>query len=151
MPHYPTLLNTSFSHWMGCSIAAHAGLPEPSANDLEDFLYHAPFALVSHGTQDDPIFCYANIAAQKLWEMDWDAFVQMPSRHSAEPVADIQDERQTLLKAAMAKGWIKDYSGIRISSTGKRFQIANTILWNVVDEAGTRYGQAALIMSWKHL
>lgn len=151
MPHYPTLLNASFTHWMGRSIATHAGLAEPSADALEDFLYHAPFALVSHGTQADPVFCYANLTTQKLWEMDWDAFVQMPSRLSAEPVADIQDDRQALLKAAMQKGWIENYSGIRISSTGKRFKIADTILWNVVDDEGTRHGQAALIMKYKHL
>ncbi|HSQ06000.1 MAG TPA: MEKHLA domain-containing protein, partial [Burkholderiales bacterium] len=49
-------------------------------------LYEAPFVVVSHDTAADPIFNYANLAAQRLFELDWDAFVALPSRLSAGPV-----------------------------------------------------------------
>ena len=66
-------------------------------------LYMAPFVLVSHGVQPDPIFCFANESAQKLWRMSWDEFTALPSRLSAEPEA--QEERQRLL--ALAE-WAED-------------------------------------------
>jgi hypothetical protein len=83
--------------------------------------------------------------------MDWDSFIRLPSRMSAEPTADIQSDRDGLLKAALQKGWIDHYAGVRISSTGKRFEIRDTVLWNVVDPSGVRHGQAAFIRSFKRL
>jgi hypothetical protein len=114
-------------------------------------MFDAPQAIVSHGTEADPIFRYANAQALKLWEMDWDAFTRLPSRLSAEAAGDIQSDRDALLKAALTKGWIDNYSGIRISSTGKRFDIRHTVLWNVVDDTGVRHGQAAFIRDWRFL
>jgi hypothetical protein len=40
---------------------------------------------------------------------------------------------------------VDGYEGIRISATGRRFRIADTLLWTVTDAQGTRHGQAALI------
>ena len=110
--------------------------------ELAEALYHAPFVLLSHGTQPDPVFTYANLTAQQLWELDWEAFTQMPSRLSAEPVA--VSERQAMLEEARKKGFIADYQGIRIASSGKRFIIKNAILWNIYDSAGAYKGQAAM-------
>lgn len=42
-----------------------------------------------------------------------------------------------------AQGYIDDYKGVRISSTGKRFLIKQCIVWEVFDAAGVRRGQAA--------
>jgi hypothetical protein len=92
-PHiieYSQRLAASFKHWTGRDLAS-----SPEA------LYHAPFVVVSHGTQPDPVFCYANLAAQKLWEMDWDTFTCLPSRLSAEP--DAQSERASRLRPYRAR------------------------------------------------
>jgi len=48
-------------------------------------------------------------------------------------------------------GFIDDYSGIRISSTGRRFHIRQAIVWNVLDEDGRYAGQAATFSSWEFL
>ena len=40
-------------------------------------------------------------------------------------------------------GYIDDYQGVRISSTGKRFMIRQCIVWEVFDAGGVRRGQAA--------
>jgi hypothetical protein len=32
---------------------------------------------------------------------------------------------------------------VRVSATGRRFRIAGAIVWNLVDAAGLRHGQAA--------
>ncbi|WP_022947806.1 MEKHLA domain-containing protein [Methylohalobius crimeensis] len=107
----------------------------------------APFALLSHDTRDDPVFNYANLTAQGLFEMNWGQFTRLPSRLSAEPLA--QAERRRLLEEVSAKGYIDDYSGVRIARSGKRFRIEGSTVWNVYDENDAFYGQAARIEHWQ--
>ena len=108
-------------------------------------LWLHPQPLVSHGTQSDPIFRYANAAALALWDMDWHRFTQLPSRLSAAADPAVQSDRSALLAAALAQGHIVDYQGIRISAKGQRFRISQTTLWTVRDAKGQTHGQAALI------
>jgi hypothetical protein len=89
------------------------------------------------------------LKAQELWEMHWEEFIKTPSRLSAEAIA--QSERQRLLENAQQHGYISDYKGVRISKTGKRFMILNTILWNLTDQAGAYKGQAAMFAEWEYL
>jgi hypothetical protein len=112
-------------------------------------LYEAPFAVVAHDTCADPIFAYANRMAQNAFEMNWAEITSIPSRQSAEPV--LQDERQSLLQRVHQFGYIDDYSGIRISKTGKRFWIRNATVWNLIDTNGARVGQAARFDHWDYL
>lgn len=140
---YARLLAESFARAVGRDlIAGQQGLADGA---LAAALRDLPQPLVSHGTEADPVFRYANPAALALWEMDWDRFTRLPSRLSAEAESDIQGDRARLLARALERGWVGDYQGIRISATGRRFRIADTILWTVTDRAGMRHGQAALI------
>ncbi|GHC63597.1 MEKHLA domain-containing protein [Neogemmobacter tilapiae] len=133
---YAALLSESLFRLTGRAIPADA-----------EQLFEYALPLVSHGTQADPIFRYANRAALDLWGMDWASFTALPSRLSAEAEPDIQGDRQALLQKALQQGFVSDYSGIRISANGQRFRIAQTVLWNVTDRDGQRHGQAALIGS----
>ncbi|CAN5754523.1 MEKHLA domain-containing protein [soil metagenome] len=142
---HSTLLATSFTQVTGQRLLEE----DLSGAALAEALYQAPFVLLSHGTQPDPVFNYANRTAQRLWEMDWERFTSLPSRFSAEPVA--MAERQALMEEARQKGFLSDYSGVRISSTGRRFLIQNAILWNVHDQEGAYRGQAAIFKDWKFL
>jgi hypothetical protein len=81
--------------------------------------------------------------------MDWEEFVATPSKNSAEAVD--QEERSRLLAIVTAKGFIDNYSGIRISRRQQRFMLQETIIWNLADEAGNYRGQAALCYNWKLL
>lgn len=146
---YNRIMADSFARFTGTRVVPDADTLSDEALALA--MRDAAVAIVSHGTQADPIFRYANRTALKLWEMEWEAFTALPSRLSAEADTDIQSDREALLKAALQKGWVDNYTGIRVSSTGKRFFIENTVLWNVVDTAGTRHGQAAFIRSWRYL
>jgi hypothetical protein len=153
-PHLTASI-AAYNRLMASSFQRFTGQPILGAIDndiaLAQAMFDAPQAIVSHGTEADPIFRYANAQALKLWEMDWDAFTRLPSRLSAEAAGDIQSDRDALLKAALAKGWVDNYSGVRVSSTGKRFEIRNTVLWNVVDGKGVRHDQAAFIRDWRFL
>lgn len=142
---HSTLLANSFTQVTGQRLLEQ----DLTGASLADALYQAPFVLLSHGTQPDPVFNYANLAAQRLWEMDWKTFTSLPSRFSAEPVA--MAERQALMEEARRKGYISDYTGVRISSAGRRFMIQNAVLWNVYNEQGTYRGQAALFKEWAFL
>ena len=122
--------------------------PAPGA-DLGRALYEADFVLLSHSTEPDPRFNYANRAAQALFGYPWEAFIGLPSRLSAEPVA--REERERLLRRVADQGFIDDYAGVRIAADGRRFRIEQAVVWNLVDEAGTLQGQAACFHHWRPL
>lgn len=140
---YARLLAESFARTVGRDLIPGLGAMDDSAVNAALRDMAAP--LVSHGTEADPIFRYANAAALRLWDMGWDEFTRLPSRLSAEAEPDIQGDRARLLAAALARGWVGDYAGVRISAKGRRFRIADTVLWTVTDAQGLRHGQAALI------
>jgi hypothetical protein len=124
-------------------------IPNPPAHEVElgEALWTAPRAVVAHGTQADPVFCYGNRMALELFEMDFAAFTTLPSRCSAEPVA--REERAALLERVTRDGYIDDYAGIRISSSGRRFRIENATVWNLIDADGVYRGQAATFSEWE--
>ncbi len=110
-------------------------------------LFHAPFVVLSHDTQADPILNYGNLAALQLFSMSWEEFTAMPSRFTAE--ASIRAERERLLAEVTARGYIDDYAGVRIANNGTRFRIAQATVWNLFDDTNQRYGQAATFRQWQ--
>lgn len=105
--------------------------------------------ILSHDTNEDPVLNYGNCMAMKLWEMDAETFTATPSRLTAEPME--RDERAAFLKKVSDQGYVDDYTGVRISSTGRRFYIMNATVWNLIDEAGAYKGQAASFSNYRHL
>lgn len=137
-------LNHSFQHWTGVGLCS-SKTPEAIAYDL----FHASFALLSHGTEADPILNYGNQQTLRLWEISWQDLTQMPSRLTAEPW--VRQERAQLLHQAAQQGYIGNYQGIRISKTGRRFRIDNAEIWDVLNEQGLKCGQAAKFSQWQWL
>jgi hypothetical protein len=139
-----TLMANSFERLLG------RPLIEPTGNEsMVGQLFHAPFVLLSHNTEAEPIFNYANAQALALFELSWDELIHLPSRLSAEAVN--QEERARLLAQVTAHGFIDNYEGVRISKTGKRFKIRNAVVWNLVDDGGAYKGQAACFSDWQFL
>lgn len=145
MLQHIALLRDSYRHWTGRDLVAPGLSPAAAVTAL----YEAPFAVLSHGAQADPIFAYGNRLALQLFEMSWDEFTALPSRLSAEP-ADRQ-ERDALLARVGARGHTDNYTGVRISKTGRRFLIDDATVWNLVDGEGRYCGQAAVIRVWRAL
>jgi hypothetical protein len=135
----------SYRHCVGRDLLPRLGGSEAQAHAL----FHAPFVTVSHGTQDDPILNYGSQLALTLWEMTWEQLVQTPSRLTAEPVN--RAERERMLERANLQGYLDNYQGVRISSSGRRFLIEQALVWTVVDQAGHRRGQAATFSHWTFL
>ena len=145
MATHVQLLLDSFARLLGRELISRQGSAEAQAERL----FQAPFVVVSHGTEADPILNYGNAAALALWEMDHATLTRTPSRLTAEPVH--RDERARLLERTRRDGYVDDYAGIRISRTGRRFRIEQAIVWNLVDAAGIHRGQAATFDRWTPL
>jgi hypothetical protein len=139
------LLLDSYRRWTGRELIARTGSPRNQAMSL----YLAPFVVVSHGTQPDPILNYGNQTALTLWEMSVEDLLRTPSRMTAEPLQ--REERARLLERTSRQGFVDDYQGIRISSTGRRFRIDQATVWNLVDSSGQHAGQAATFSEWTFL
>jgi len=115
---------------------------EYAHEDIPRALFDASFGLVSHNTDPIPRFNYANQSALDAFELEWPEFVRLASRDSAEPAN--QSERELLMREVKRDGFIDNYRGVRISSSGRRFWIEGATIWNVVDEVGDYWGQAAV-------
>jgi hypothetical protein len=139
------VLARSFRHWTGRDLLP--GLFNPTG--LAKNIFHAPFAVVSHGTEADPILNYGNAAALALWEMSWEELTRTPSRLTAE--APNREERARLLDIVTRRGFIDDYSGVRISKSGRRFRIEQATVWNLISEKGEPVGQAATFDKWEFI
>ncbi len=145
VPHL-TLLLGSYHRLTGRLLLAADGLsPEALADAVND----APFALVSHGIEVDPVFNYGNKTALRLFGMSGQEFTVLPSRYSAEQPN--REARERLLHEVKNHGFIDDYSGVRIAKEGHRFLIERATVWNVIDEQGCYHGQAATFSEWRFL
>jgi hypothetical protein len=141
IPHTRLLLE-SYRHWLKRDLLP---LVSDSVQNAKN-LFLAPFVVVSSGTDADQILTYGNESALKLWDMPWDILCRTPSRQTAEPLH--QEKRAAFLNEVRKRGYIENYEGIRISSTGRRFRIQEALVWNLIDEQGRHAGQAATFSKW---
>ncbi|MBI3312844.1 MAG: MEKHLA domain-containing protein [Candidatus Omnitrophica bacterium] len=139
------LILSSYRHWTGKSLWPENKTDEILAREV----FFAPFVIASAGTEPDPILNYGNQKALDLWEMDWDTFTRTPGKQTAEPVE--RGERAKFLETVKKQGYIQDYRGIRITSTGRRFEIQNATVWNLIDEKGRYAGQAVTFTEVKRV
>ncbi len=135
----------SYARMVKTELISRQGTPDQQAERL----FTSPFVIASHELQDDPILNYGNQTALELWEMDWEQFTQTPSRLTAEPMN--REERARMLDQAKIQGYISDYRGVRISSTGKRFLVEKATVWTIQKPDGTLLGQAATFSDWTYL
>ncbi len=135
----------SYHHWTGRHLIDPALDPASAARTL----YHAPFVVLAHDTTADPLFTYANLTAQSLFERPWHEIVGLPSRYSAEPLA--REERARLLAQVARQGYTDDYAGVRVSASGRRFLVRRATVWNLIAPDGALCGQAATFAEWQML
>ncbi|MGH7979688.1 MAG: MEKHLA domain-containing protein, partial [Limisphaerales bacterium] len=115
-------LARSFKRWTGRDL-----LPGTwSLRELAGKVFDAPFVIVSHGTQADPILNYGNRAALALWEMSWEEFTRTPSRLTAELTK--RQARAKVMEVVTRQGYFENYSGVRITKTGRRFEISGATI-----------------------
>src|SRR5580698_2801386 len=139
MVGFSAILVASYERFVGRPLLP-PGIPE---SDVGRWLYEdAPFCVLAHDTDPDPCFVYANKAAQRCFEYNWEEFTALPSRLSAE--APNRAERQRLLDAVSRDGFASGYRGLRIAKSGRRFWIEDGIVWQLIDANGRLHGQGAM-------
>lgn len=139
-PIFYQLLADSYARLLGQPL-----VPQPmSVVEATEWLYEcAPFAVLAHNTDPDPVFIYGNKAAQRRFEYSWDEIIRLPSRLSAE--APNREERQQFLARAQGLGYETGYKGVRITRSGQRFMIEEATLWQLLGADGKLHGQAVAI------
>jgi PAS domain S-box-containing protein len=140
--NFITLLQESHLRLVGTSLIPNT---ENSSNSA-CWLYEASFCVLAHNTEPDPCIIYVNKAAQRCFGYTWDEFTALRSRLTAE--FPDREKRQQLLDLVNLKGFIKNYSGQRITKSGQRFWIENGTIWNLTDRNGILHGQAATFEKW---
>lgn len=138
------LLLDSYKHWTGQEL-----IQINESGSLLEQVHNANVIILSHGIEPDPILNYGNKLALTLWEMTPEQFHSTPSRLTAEPME--RAERESFLKEVTSNGFVSNYTGIRISRTGKRFFIKQATVWNLIDAEGGYCGQAATFKSYSFL
>ncbi|MFT3926704.1 MAG: MEKHLA domain-containing protein [Myxococcales bacterium] len=119
-----------------------AGVKDDDLPSLAHWLYaEAPFCLLAHSAEADPRFTYANQTVLRCFEYSAAEFLGLPSRLSAEP--DRREEREHFVQQVRIHGYAEGYRGLRIAKSGRRFWIEEVTMWNLLDAAGERCGQAA--------
>lgn len=103
----------------------------------------APFGLLAHNTEADPIFVYGNKAVQQRFGYSWEELTALPSRLSAE--APERQERESFLRQVARDGYVDNYRGMRVTKSGERFWIEGVTVWQLIDEKGNLHGQAAML------
>jgi PAS domain-containing protein len=141
------MIDTEFFDLLCRCHAKFVGSPLVDAGASARWLYEdAPFGVLAHNADPDPLFVYANKTAQRAFEYDWAEFVTLRSRLSAEP--ENREDRQQLLDAVRRDNFFSGYRGRRIAKSGRRFWIEDVTMWNLFDADGLRTGQAAVFPKW---
>ena len=134
------LLSDSYRRLVGKSLVPDG----MSVSESAAWLYEvAPFGVLAHSAAADPVFVYGNVRAQAIFGYNWDELTALPSRLSAEMPE--RSERQAFLDQVARDGFVTGYRGVRVAKSGERFWIEHATVWQLVDEAGTHRGQAAMI------
>jgi PAS domain-containing protein len=139
-PGFFRLLTESYKRLLGRSLVPESISTASAARWLYE---HAPFGVLAHTPDADPIFMYGNRAAQRRFEYSWEEIVCLPSRLSAE--APNREARQQFLDRVTREGYSSGYKGVRVTKSGRRFLIEDATLWQLLDERGTLHGQAVII------
>jgi hypothetical protein len=135
------------SHQRGFGGPLLAGIqPEHSNLQQAQALFAAPRVVLAHDGRSDPHLIYANARALALWRRPWAAMVGLASRLTAEPGE--RPGRALMLAEARQRQAIGGYGGIRIDSSGRRFQLRGARLWTLWDRHGQAIGQAASFSDW---
>lgn len=130
------LILASYQRLVGRALLPHGG----PATGLD----RVPFVVLCHDTSADPVFVYANLAAQALWERPQALFLGWPSRLTAP-----ESERPARAAALAGHEVVRGYTGVRVTASGRLFRICDATVWPVCDNTGVRRGQAAAFSRWE--
>ena len=129
--------------------AAAESLSSSSSSDLqnvtspEELDQNERFGILSHGTQQDPIYNYGNKASLLLFDETLENLCQTPSRYST--VESLMQDREQLIQQIADVGYGTITNALRTTTRGKLFVMETIWIWHVHHpNNGQRIGLAAL-------
>ena len=138
---WPYLVATSYRRLTGRNLAGSTGDETPEA--VAAALAAASVPVLAHGLEPEPILHYVNPACARRFATTPDALLGLPS--SATTLPDDRPQRTAAFEMVRRRGWVDDYSGIRVDRNSRRFEIVQGTIWEVRDDAGVRVGDAAVL------
>lgn len=116
----------------------------PGVTTFTDMHRCERYAVLSHGTQEDPIYCYLNAGAMSTFQFPVSNVYQMPSRYSAPSGKHRQARQAALHSASSAKPPDAQCfpSIIRQDVNGRQFALQHVWYWTVYNNS-TVVGQTA--------
>jgi len=149
-----SILDSSLRKLTGQGVIERMNLTSDSLsiNDImesKDLIYdricsNKRYVLISHDTNDDPIYNFGNKAALKAFVREWDDLLIFPSRESVVLQSKDEQLRIELMKKVTNDGYAENASGIRVRGDGKFIKLQNAVVWNCYDKDDIYIGQAAL-------
>lgn len=136
-------LLASWRRWTGEALNEEA----ETAGEAAPVLFAWPVVVLSSRGDAAQTLEYANAAALRLWEMEWEEMERMPSEETAEP--EVRAVRAAFLARVRQEGMVRDYSGVRISRRGRRFRIVGASVWSLAEGEGKEGGLAAMFARWE--
>jgi MEKHLA domain len=118
-----------------------------SVDKLGEQIFDADFYLLSHNCAADPVLNYGNRRVLELWEILWTELTKMHSRETAK--SSDRASRSAIMQQVAAQNYVRGYSGVRVSKTGREFRILDVTIWNLFTRDGKSYGQAALFKNYE--
>ena len=141
--HVLIMLN-NLKRWANYDLIEDYGF---SLDTLGSAVFNADFYILSHNGATDPILTYGNQQVLSQWEVSWEELTTMHSRYTAKP--EDRADRSIFMAQVKAHNYVRGYNGIRVSKTGREFEILDGIVWNLFTDSGDFYGQAAWFKSIK--
>jgi len=142
-------LDKSLAKLTGRGIYERMNIPRCDSTDEEIYqsiCNNERYVLISHGTQDSPVFNYGNMACVNAFARSWENLTSMPSRECV--ISKSQDEavRIELMRNVTDYGFVDgEFRGYRVRGDGKFIKLTECVVWNCYSEDGETYiGQAAL-------
>lgn len=137
------LVDASLGNLTGRSVAVRMGL-DPSSSDIYESICNSErYVLISHGTEDEPIFNFGNVAALTAFFRSWESLIAMPSAKSVVLRSVDEEMRIQLMQKVTDDNFVEGASGIRIRDDGTYLKFMDAVVWNCFDEEGCKIGQAA--------
>jgi MEKHLA domain len=101
------------------------------------------YVLITHGTESDPIYNFANRAALTAFWRSYSSMIQLPSARSVVLQSKDESRRIQLMKSVTENNYVENATGVRIRDDGRFVKLVDAVVWNCFDDDDTYIGQAA--------
>ena len=133
----------------GQDLSRHVSILDKSLNDLtsrglyermgidplegyQAICQNEKFVLISHNTEDDPIYNFGNVACLRAFVRSWEELCITPSRESVVVRSVDEKLRNELMSKVTSDGFVEGATGIRVTGDGKFIRLIDAVVSNII-------------------